>query len=467
VTELVVCFLIILVMAFLLFKIQNQLSQYRAKYAGIIDVEEEAAKIRRQREAENDSLLREIDSTKTLLEKIGKQYTDSKSLYDRLKKEVDLLEENLESISFGVYRPHYTFDEPESFKDELEKVFERRKKLIKDEKAVICPLDWTVNGSVKEGRKMIKQESKLMLRAFNGEVDAAVAKVSWNNVTRMEERIVRVFDAVNALGSVSKISITKQYFDLALAELHLTYEYEQKKQEVKEEQRRIREQMREEELAQREFERAKKAAEADEARWQKALKEAQLQLEKAKASEMESIQAKIASLEERLYEAQSKLERAVSMAQLTKSGYVYVISNIGSFGERVFKIGMTRRLDPTERVDELGSASVPFPYDIHAMIYSSDAPSLETAFHREFNHKRVNRVNLRKEFFDVSLEELESFARKHDAEIEFTKLAEAREYRQTLSVIAAATNLVVNRLSASQETTEESFPSTLPKYETV
>lgn len=400
--ELIICFLIIVVLAVLLFKIQGQLSEYRDRFSGIIDVEEEAASVRKQRQAENDSLLQEIERTRSSLTKIGKQYTDARGLYDRLKREVDLLEENLENISFGVYRPHYSFEDPDRFKAELEKVYEKRKRLIKDERAVNCPNNWTVNGSLKEGRKMIKQESKLMLRAFNGEVDAAVAKVTWNNVTRMEERIKKVFDTVNALGSVSGISITKAYLDLALNELHLSYEYEQKKQDVKEEQRRIREQMREEEIAQREFERAKKAAEAEEARWQKALSEAQAQLEKAKASEMEAIQSKIANLEDRLHDAQTKLERAVSMAQLTKSGHVYVISNIGSFGEGRYKIGLTRRLDPTERVDELGSASVPFPYDIHAMIFSTDAPALEAAFHRQFSDKRMNKVNLRKEFFEVT-----------------------------------------------------------------
>lgn len=465
-TELVICFLIILVLAVLLFQVQGQLSEYRSKFSGIIDVEEEAARVRKQRQAENDSLFHEIERTSGTLAKIGKQYTDAKSLYERLKREVDLLEENLENMSFGVYRPHYSFEDPDNFKSELESVYEKRKRLIKDERAVNCPTNWTVNGSLKEGRKMIKQESKLMLRAFNGEVDAAVAKVTWNNVTRMEERIRKVFDTVNALGSVSGISITKSYLDLALSELFLSYEYDQKKQEVKEEQKRIREQMREEELAQREFERAKKAAEAEEARWQKALSEAQAQLEKAKASEMAAIQSKIANLEDRLHDAQSKLERAVSMAQLTKSGHVYVISNIGSFGEGKYKIGLTRRLDPTERVDELGSASVPFPYDIHAMIFSTDAPALEAAFHREFSDRRMNKVNLRKEFFEVTLEELESFARKHDAEIEFTKLAEAREFRQTLAAIAASANLVVRQVSAP-DVTVQPFPDSIPEYESV
>jgi hypothetical protein len=122
------------------------------------------------------------------------------------------------------------------------------------------------------------------------------------------------------------------------------------------------------------------------------------------------------------------------MAQLTRSGNVYVISNVGSFGEEVFKIGMTRRLDPMARVHELGDASVPFAFDVHAMIYSEDAPGLENAFHRQFAEKRVNLVNMRKEYFRIGLEEIEAFASSQGVKVEFTKLAEAREYRETLAV---------------------------------
>lgn len=296
------------------------------------------------------------------------------------------------------------------------------------------PQDWVVNGNKREGTKMVKNQSKLMLRAFNGELDAAVAKVNWNNVDKMLERVQKAFDAINQSGSVTQIAITNEYLKHSLAEIRLTYELERKKQEIKEEQRRIREQMRDEEQAQREFEKAQKTAEAEEARYQKALVAARAEMEKAKASEMAKVQEKVAQLEAKLLEAQNNVQRAVSMAQLTRSGHVYVISNIGSFGDEVFKIGMTRRLEPTERVYELGDASVPFPYDIHAMIYSLDAPALENAFHREFADRRVNAINTRKEFFRVTLSEIRIFALQHDASIEFTELAEAREYRQTLSL---------------------------------
>jgi hypothetical protein len=142
------------------------------------------------------------------------------------------------------------------------------------------------------------------------------------------------------------------------------------------------------------------------------------------------------------------------MAQMTKVGHIYVISNIGAFGEDVVKIGMTRRLDPLDRVRELGDASVPFHFDVHAIIYSENAPQLENELHKKFNDRRLNRINNRKEFFKASLEEIESFVKEHaDAEIEFTKVAEAREYRETL--IVNNTNLIEKTSSTKV------FPKTL------
>jgi predicted RNase H-like nuclease (RuvC/YqgF family) len=230
------------------------------------------------------------------------------------------------------------------------------------------------------------------------------------------------------------VSISHAYLELALAELRLTHEYENRKHQEQEEQRQIRERMRDEERAQREFDKAKAEAEVEEARYQKALERARDEVKEAKGAELDRIQAKVQDLEQKLAEAHAKMERATSMAQLTKSGNVYVLSNIGSFGERVFKIGMTRRIDPIERVQELGDASVPFAFDIHAMIYTEDAPGLENAFHRQFDDRRVNLVNVRKEYFEVSLGEIEAFARSQGLTVQFTKLAEAREYRETLAI---------------------------------
>lgn len=309
-----------------------------------------------------------------------------------------------------------------------------KKALVREGRATRALVQWTVGGSRREGERMQKQLMKLMLRAFNGESDAAIAKVTWNNATQMEERIRKAFDAINEQGTVMQVSITPEYRDLALAELRLEHELAEKKREEAEEQRRIREQMREEERAQRELERAQEEAAAEEGRYEKALARAHADIAKANAEQAAVIGARIAQLEAQLAEAHAKAERAKSMAQMTRSGHVYIISNLGSFGETVYKIGMTRRLEPLDRVKELSDASVPFEFDMHGLVWAEDAPALENALHRHFDRHRVNLVNPRKEFFRVEIEQIEAFLEQRGLSIQLTKLVEAREYRESLAL---------------------------------
>jgi multidrug efflux pump subunit AcrA (membrane-fusion protein) len=221
---------------------------------------------------------------------------------------------------------------------------------------------------------------------------------------------------------------------LKLQELYLVHEYQEKVYEEKEEQRRIREQMREEEISRREIERVLQEAERDEARYAEALRRAREDVEKTVGEKQQKLYAQIEELQRKLNEAQANRERAIARAQMTRSGHVYVISNIGSFGDDVFKIGMTRRLDPLDRVRELGDASVPFQFDVHAMIYAEDAPGLETKLHQIFHHRRVNLVNERREFFRVTIEEIAEAVSGHDASIRITRAAEAIEYRKTIAI---------------------------------
>lgn len=234
---------------------------------------------------------------------------------------------------------------------------------------------------------------------------------------------------------MQQCKITEAYVDLKLQELHLVHEYQEKVQAEKEEQRRIREQMREEEIAQRELEKARQEAEREEKRYGDALIKARQEVELAAGEKQQKLLSQIEALQRRLEEAHANKERAIARAQMTRSGHVYVISNIGSFGEDVYKIGMTRRLDPLDRVRELGDASVPFQFDVHAVIYSNDAPGLESVLHRAFQNRRINRVNERKEFFNVTIDEIAQVVRQHHAEIELTRVAEAKEYRQSLAMI--------------------------------
>jgi len=432
------------------FIVQNR--KIRTKYSKIIDVDKEiemakTAQIEFEKDvrskikkAEDDSIAerqkigKEVEDKKNELLQFNKDYCNYRKIYEQLTVEVKLLEENLENISYGLYKPHYSFDSSEKYKEALMRNYEEQKQLIKSERAANCSLEWKVGDSRAEGKKMTKQYMKVILRAFNGECDAAIAKVNWNNVSKMIERINKAYEAINKTGEVMKMSITSEYLHLKLAELQLTYEEEQKKHEEIEEQRKIKEQMREEEKAMREAEKAERDAENEEAKYEKALVKAKEEAQKATGDKISQMNEKILELEYKLEEANRLKERAKSLAEQTKSGHVYVISNIGSFGKDVFKIGMTRRLEPMDRVRELGDASVPFEFDVHAMIYSTNAPGLENTFHRCFDGKRVNMVNPRKEFFNISIDEIEKFAKDNNMELRLTKLAEAREFRQTINL---------------------------------
>lgn len=354
---------------------------------------------------------------------------------DEIAKQLAKLEELDAVVSVGLYRPRYDFATSDLYAGQLESVRDRMKQAVKEGRAVLSHVAWTVDGSKKAGEKMTKEFIKLVLRAFNGECDASVAKVKWDSIVQMEKRIVAAFEAINKIAESNRCEITKSYLDLRLAELRLAHEMQVKKQAEREEQRAIREQMREEERAQREIERAKDEAEKEELRRARALEQARKEADRAVGEAKADFDAKVKELEAKLAEAQSRV-RAVSMAELTTTGHVYVLSNIGSFGDGVYKIGMTRRLEPQDRVDELGDASVPFPFDVHAMIRTVNAPALEKALHERFASKRVNLVNLRKEFFRVTLEEIEAVVKEMSsnpsngisAQIEWRRTGMAEEY---------------------------------------
>ncbi len=352
--------------------------------------------------------------------------------------ELSSVEEALEIQSFGFYQPRYGFESSAQYVVRLKAIRDEQQALIKNGKAAPCDTTWKVGGSAAEGRKMVKQQAKLMLRAFNGECDAAIAKVKYDNVATLEERIGKAHAAINKMGEVQRVFIASQYFDLKLAELRLVHEHREKVQEEKEEQRRVKDQMREEQKAQEEIEKAKAEAEKEEAVSAAALEKARAELAAASGKQHEKFEALVTRLENELKDALDRKAKAIARAQLTKSGHVYVLSNIGSFGEGIYKIGMTRRLEPLERIDELGDASVPFRFDVHAIIYSEDAPSLENKIHKAFADRRVNIVNMRKEYFRVSLDEIRDVVEKLHGLVTFLLVPEAEEYRKTQAAALAA-----------------------------
>ena len=397
--------------------------QLQERFKGIIDLE--AATL-----AESSKL----QSIQEMATEVQKEVSRLESLRQELQHSILDANQELGAIDCGFYKPIYDYSISQKYKDEIERVRDLQKKMLKSETAAICSQQWTVNGKASEGKKMTRQNIKLMLRAFNGESDAMVAEVTWNNVSRMVERLESVYQSINKLGEDRGIKITRDYFELKLQELKLAYEHQEKLNAEREEQRKIREQIREEERARLEIEKAQKKAEEEERQYQQALEKARRELTLASGAEAEKMQGKIEELEKQLQEALANKERAISRAQQTRSGHVYIISNIGSFGEDRFKIGMTRRLEPLDRVKELSDASVPFDFDVHAMIFSDDAPALEAKLHNRFTDKRLNLINERKEFFYVTIEEIVEVVKEYDANLEIIKTPEAKDYRQTVSI---------------------------------
>lgn len=405
---------------------------------------------------END--IKEIETKFNILEK---DYNEAISIFTNLKKEISIYESNLDLIEFGIYEPVYDFEKSDDYRQAQKQVIEKQKQLIKNETAATCSVNWTVDGSVTKGKANTKKFIKLVLRAFNGECDALISKVKWNNVNQMKERITKSFEAINKLGENSAVIIEHEYLDLKIEELLLEYEFQAKRQQEKEELRAIQEELREEERARREYEQAQKEAEKEENNYQKALEKAQKEFEQSTGEKHQKLLEQIQKLELELQEAHERKERAISMAQQTRRGHVYIISNIGSFGENVYKIGLTRRLEPTDRVKELGDASVPFQFDIHAMIFSDDAPTLENELHKTFTDKKVNMLNYRKEFFNVTLDEIETKVKELNIDADFIKTPEAMEYRETMAILEKMKNR--SDFKTVEEEVLEQFPQTLFK----
>lgn len=371
----------------------------------------------------------EISKLKTEIDELSSEIKEKKSLVVELDETI-LLQE------FGMYSPIYDFANSEMYKDRLDAIRTEQKNMILYRTAATCSTNWTVNGSEAQGQVMTNQNIKQILRCFNDECDMLINKVKFNNIIAYIDKIYKSSDALNRMNTKSDVRLSPDYVKLKVDELQLAYEYAQKKQEEKDEQKRIREQMREEAKLQKEIEEARKDIEKEQKHYTNALLKLNKQLETCDEIEKEVLLEKKQEIESHLTELDVAIKDIDYREANKKAGYVYVISNIGSFGENVYKIGMTRRLDPMERVDELGDASVPFKFDVHAMIFSDDAPQLEAALHRAFENKKVNMINNRREFFKVTLCEIEEVVRSnYDKTVEFERVPQADQYRESIKIL--------------------------------
>lgn len=428
------------------------------RFSVVVDADAEARKVVKQAKAyakklvdeaatSRDAAAAEAKTASAAIEALRQQYAEKRAVYDRLLEEIASFDDRLAFAELGVYEPHFEFTDSEQFKAEIARVRAEQKELLAAGDAVVCATVWKVDGSKSRGKTMTNRNMKLTLRAFNGECDAAIANVRWNNAVAMEKRVVKLREQLDKMNETNTITITDDYVALKLRELHLTHEHREKIKQEKEDRAEASRLAREEHKLHLDLENAQE----QEARYEALLAKAKAEAAKIHGAKLEAFNDQIRSLERDLAEARAKTQRAQSMAEKTASGYVYIISNVGSFGEDVVKIGLTRRLDPLDRVRELGDASVPFIFDTHAVIYSENAPALERALHSEFERVRINTQNYRKEFFRVSLDEVEAAVARLAPDAPFFKDIEAQEYRETLARRLAA-------LTASDARSNDDLP---------
>lgn len=392
---------------------------------------------KKELEAENEEL-------KAILRAIGVEQRDRlrqelaqlEAKVRGAERELRLLEEKLvesgdtaQLQEVGIYRYHHPLQNSVEYKPVLEKIEEQTKTLVKSNKAVTATTSWTVNGSQKEGQKMVKEVSKLMLRAYVAEADNCIRSLKPSNVGTLVDRLTKTRSTIAKLGQSMDIRISDEFHELKVSEIRTTSDFLKKKEEEKEAERENRARLREEEKV------AKEIA-AEQAKLEKEKQKIVTALEKMQSAEPELKDEKhlagIQEMQATLSAIDSGLTGLTERAANVKAGHVYVISNVGSFGTSMIKIGMTRRLDPEDRVRELSDASVPFQYGVHALFFSSDAQGLESALHEKFDHRRVNLANRRREFFFATPAEVRDALVELDGHVlEFDEKPDDEEFRQS------------------------------------
>jgi len=371
-------------------------------------------------------------------------------------------EDTVQLESFALYEPKFQLTNSIDYKNRLDEIREDQKRTARGLSAEVDAWDsYAIELTKAQWKKLRKDALKLALRSFNSESDYCVDNVKFSNMEKMEERIRRSFETCNKLLKTVDAWWKDIVLERKLQELHLAHEYQMKRQEEKEAARQAREDQREQEKLEKEIREARAKIEKERRHFTSALQKLQLRLRAANdQQERDDLQTRI----DELSSQNSKLDEEERLLdyreQNARAGYVYVISNIGAFGEGVFKIGMTRRLEPMDRVDELGDASVPFRFDVHALVFSDNAPALEAKLHSRFAAGRLNKVNGRKEFFRADLNQIETVIRaNYDAVVEVIHAAPAEQYRESLRLAMPLESIQTSERIALGESARHIVPS--------
>ena len=374
-----------------------------------------------------------VDNAEARAESIGGDAYRSLRESDQIADRIKAMKNVIEGYGNEYLVPTYTLlDElAEDFShkeagDNLKKLRQNNKLMIVSRQAGICDY-------MDESRRNTAVD--FVIDAYNGKVDSILASVKKDNFGILKQKMDDAFQLVNFNGQAFRNArISEVYHNARIEELRWAVVAQELKWQEQEEQRQIREQIREEERARKDYEKAIKEAEKEEQTLIRLIEKAESQVARANEEQKMLFQQKLEELQQKLTQTEEKNQRAISMAQQTRSGNVYIISNIGSFGEHIYKIGMTRRLDPLDRVRELGDASVPFEFDVHAMIYAEDAPNLEKQLHKKFLKSQLNKINPRKEFFKLDIHDIRRYIDSMGINCKWTLVAEAKQYRETLKL---------------------------------
>lgn len=382
--------------------------------------QEAREEVKREKE-EAKKASKDADLARKEAEKVRQGTYQARARLAELQAQVVTTDEVAMLQQVGIYAYRHQLQDAIAYRTQLDSLQAEIKRLARTDQAVLATKNWTVNGSAGAGRKMVRDFSKLMLRAYNAEADYAVRSMRPHRLNSLIDRLYKSRETIAKLGATMEIRISDVYHDARVRELQLTADFLQKKEEEKEAQREIRAREKEEAAAQRELDREREKLQKELGHYQAALDRLR---ERGDGDAVAEMEAKLSEIEEALSSVEAR-------AANIRAGYVYVISNVGAFGERMVKIGMTRRLEPLERVYELSGASVPFRFDVHALIFSKDAVGLESQLHQEFADRRVNRVNSRKEFFRVTPTEVRDALQRYAGQhlVEFTEEPQALEWR--------------------------------------
>lgn len=380
-------------------------------------IEKENAKIEQDIEVRISKKSTELNQLYSEISKVTKELKNKKEEIENLEPLVTVVNIDTKGLELAT---------SQELKNLLSKYELEEAELVKNNTAV--------DVLIYNDKKFITTQTRQILRSFNAECDLAIANVTIKNIDTMRNKILRSYEALNKIYKSDGVQITKTFLENKLQQLITAHSYQQKLEDEREQKKLIQEQLKEEEKVRREIEREKAKIEKDETQFKNEISKLMKYLQKTDNEVEKTLYIdKIKECEEKLSELETVKSDVLNREKNTRAGFVYIISNIGSFGENIFKIGMTRRLEPMDRIKELSSASVPFEFDVHALIFSDDAPNLESILHNTFREYEVNKVNHRKEFFSIPLEKIEKVVTEHhNATVQWTYDAAAEEYRESL-----------------------------------